>query len=66
MAQKKDRDRVMAEITLSHLLRVANEQGCSVSREQLHIRRQYQLLDSLLNFQPCEFRVARQRTAEIV
>ena len=34
MTQKKDRDRVMAEITLSHLLRLANEQGCSVSREQ--------------------------------
>ena len=25
---------MMAEITLSHLLRLANEQGCSVSREQ--------------------------------
>jgi hypothetical protein len=25
---------VMAEITLSHLLRLANEHGCSVSREQ--------------------------------
>jgi len=25
---------VMAEITLSHLLRLATEQGCSVSREQ--------------------------------
>jgi len=24
----------MAEITLPHLLRLANEQGCSVSREQ--------------------------------
>lgn len=34
MTQKKDRDRVMAEITLPHLLRLANEQGCSVSREQ--------------------------------
>jgi len=34
MTQKKDRDRVMAEITLSHLLRLANEQGCTVSREQ--------------------------------
>jgi len=32
--QQKDRDRVMAEITLSHLLRLATEQGCSVSREQ--------------------------------
>lgn len=29
-----DRDRVMAEITLSHLLRLANEQGCTLSREQ--------------------------------
>jgi hypothetical protein len=27
MTEKKDRDRVMAEITLSHLLRLANEQG---------------------------------------
>ncbi|MGA9393063.1 MAG: hypothetical protein WBV69_21715 [Candidatus Sulfotelmatobacter sp.] len=34
MTQKKDRDRVMAEITLSHLLRLASEQGCTVSREQ--------------------------------
>ena len=34
MTQKKDRDRVMAEITLTHLLRLANEQGCPVSREQ--------------------------------
>lgn len=34
MTQKKDRDRVMAEITLSHLLRLANEHGCSISREQ--------------------------------
>ncbi len=34
MTQKKDRDRVMAEITLSHLLRLANEHGCPVSREQ--------------------------------
>ena len=34
MTQKKDRDRVMAEITLPHLLRLANEQGCAVSREQ--------------------------------
>ena len=34
MMQKKDRDRVMAEITLSHLLRLANEHGCPVSREQ--------------------------------
>ena len=34
MTQKKDRDRVMAEISLSHLLRLANEHGCPVSREQ--------------------------------
>jgi hypothetical protein len=34
MTQKKDRDRVMAEITLSHLLRLANEHGCPVIREQ--------------------------------
>ena len=37
MTQKKDRDRVMAEITLSHLLRLANEQGCSVSPEQARV-----------------------------
>ena len=34
MTHKKDRDRVMAEITLPHLLRLANERGCSVSLEQ--------------------------------
>ena len=34
MTEKKDRDRVMAEITLSHLLRLAAEQSCPVSREQ--------------------------------
>ena len=34
MTQKKDRDRVMAEITLPHLLRLANEHGCSVTRQQ--------------------------------
>ncbi len=37
MTQKKDRDRVMAEITLAHLLRLAHEQGCSVSREQTRL-----------------------------
>lgn len=37
MTQRKDRDRVIAEITLSHLLRLANEHGCSVSREQAFI-----------------------------
>ena len=31
---KKDRERVIAEITLSHLMRLGNEQGCPVSREQ--------------------------------
>ena len=34
MSEKKDRERVIAEITLSHLMRLADEQGCSVSREQ--------------------------------
>jgi hypothetical protein len=34
MTQPKDRDRVLAEITLSHLLRLANEHRCFVSREQ--------------------------------
>jgi hypothetical protein len=34
MTQKKDRDRVMAELTLSHLMRLAIEQGCPVSGEQ--------------------------------
>jgi hypothetical protein len=34
MTQNKYRDRVMAEITLSHLLRLASEHGYSVSREQ--------------------------------
>jgi hypothetical protein len=34
MTQKKDRDRVMAQITLPHLLRLANEHGCSVSQQQ--------------------------------
>ena len=31
---KKDRERVTAEVTLSHLMRLGNEQGCPVSREQ--------------------------------
>jgi hypothetical protein len=30
----RDRERVTAEITLSHLIRLANEQGCPVSRQQ--------------------------------
>jgi hypothetical protein len=34
MTEKKDRDRVMAEITLSHVLRLATEQGSPLSREQ--------------------------------
>jgi hypothetical protein len=34
MTEKKARDRVMAEITLSHLLRLAKEHGCPISREQ--------------------------------
>ena len=34
MTEMKNRERVMAEITLAHLLRLASEQGCSVSREQ--------------------------------
>ena len=34
MTHKKDRDRVMAEITLPHLLRLANEHGCSVTQQQ--------------------------------
>jgi hypothetical protein len=34
MSQRKGRDRVIAEITLSHLSRLVNKHGCSVSREQ--------------------------------
>jgi len=34
MMQKRDRNRVMTEITVPHLLRLANEHGCSVSQEQ--------------------------------
>ena len=34
MTEKKDRDRVMAEITLSHVLRLATEQDAPESREQ--------------------------------
>jgi len=33
-SMKKDRERVTAEITVSHLMRLGNEQGCPVSREQ--------------------------------
>ena len=34
MSEKKDRERVIAEITLSHLMRLGSEQGCPVNREQ--------------------------------
>ena len=34
MRQKRNRDRVTAEITLFHLMRLASERGRSVSREQ--------------------------------
>ena len=37
MTEKKDRQRVMAEITISYVLRLASEQGCSVSREQARV-----------------------------
>ena len=34
MSEKKDRERVIAEITLSHLIRLGNEQGCPLSRQE--------------------------------
>ena len=34
MTDKKDRERVIAEITLSHLIRLGNEHGRPVSRQQ--------------------------------
>ena len=34
MSEKKGRERVIAEITLSHLMGLGDEQGCPVSREQ--------------------------------
>jgi hypothetical protein len=34
VSEKKDRERITAEITLPHLMRLENEQGCPVSREQ--------------------------------
>jgi len=34
MTPKRNRDRVMAEITPFHLMLLASEHGCSVSREQ--------------------------------
>ncbi len=33
MTQKRDRDRVVAEITAFHLVRLATEHGCNLSRE---------------------------------
>ena len=32
--QKRNRERVLAEITISYVLRLANEHGCPMSREQ--------------------------------
>lgn len=34
MTEKKNRDKVNAEITLSLVMRLASEQGCPVTREQ--------------------------------
>lgn len=34
MTDNKNSERVIAEISLSHLMRLGNEQDCSVSREQ--------------------------------
>jgi hypothetical protein len=34
MNKNKTRERLIAEITLFHLIRLGNEHGCSVSREQ--------------------------------
>jgi hypothetical protein len=34
ITEKKSRERVMAEITISYVLRLANEHGCPMSREQ--------------------------------
>lgn len=34
MTANKHRERVIAEITLLHLIRLGNEQGCPVNREQ--------------------------------
>ena len=34
MTQERNRDRVMAEVTSFHLMRLANEHGCNFSREQ--------------------------------
>jgi hypothetical protein len=34
MIEKKAKERVIAEITVSHLIRLANEQGCAVGQQQ--------------------------------
>jgi hypothetical protein len=34
MTKKRNRERVTAEITLFHLVQLASEYGCSVSRDQ--------------------------------
>jgi hypothetical protein len=34
MTERKDRERVIAEITFSYLMRLGSEQDCPVSREQ--------------------------------
>ncbi len=34
MEKNRNRERVIAEITLFHLIRLGNEYGCSVSRDQ--------------------------------
>ncbi len=34
MTEKRNRERVIAEITLSHLIRLCGERGCPLSREQ--------------------------------
>jgi hypothetical protein len=34
MTKNRNRDKVIAEITVSHLMRLATENGCPVSREQ--------------------------------
>ena len=34
MKKNRNRERVIAEITLFHLIRLGNEHGCSVSRER--------------------------------
>ena len=34
MTEKRNRENVIAEITLSHLIRLGNKQGCPVSQQQ--------------------------------